>query len=119
MTTRQTVQSYFQRLASGDGWQSMLAEDMVFSSFTSPVKAVAGKDAFLRATQRFYSMIARVELRDLMVDGERACALTRYELQPPNGGARFSSDVAEVFSVKNDRIESFGIYFDTSPYPRQ
>lgn len=117
MTTRQAVETYFDRLANRDGWESMLAVDMVFSSFTSPVKQVAGRDAFLRATQRFYSMIVGVEVRDLMVDGERACALTRYELHP-GSGPRFSSDVAEVFSVKDDRIQSFGIYFDTSPYPR-
>lgn len=116
--TRQTVQTYFDCLASRNGWESTLADDMVFSSFTSPAKRVEGRDAFLRATQRFYSMIVGVEVRDLMIDGERACALTRYELQPPNGGARFTSDVAEVFSVRNDKIESFGIYFDTAPYPR-
>jgi hypothetical protein len=63
-------------------------------------------------------MIVRVEVRDLMVDGQRACALTRYELRPPTGRATFSSDVAEIFSVANDRIESLSIYFDTSPYPR-
>jgi ketosteroid isomerase-like protein len=118
MTTRQTVQTYFDRLASRHGWESTLADDMVFSSFTSPAKRVAGRDAFLQATRRFYSMIVGVDVRDLMVDGDRACALTRYELQPPNGGGRFTSDVAEVFSVRNDKIASFDIYFDTAPYPR-
>jgi hypothetical protein len=45
----------------------------------------------------------------------RAVALTRYEIQQP-GKPEFTSDVAEVFSVKDDTIDSLAIYFDTAPY---
>src|SRR6266850_741596 len=38
---------------------------------------------------------------DLLVDGVKACALTRYELRPP-AGPPFSNDVA----------------FDSSPFPK-
>lgn len=62
-------------------------------------------------------MVVLVEVRDLLVEELRACALTRYELQPPNENA-FTSDVAEIFTVGNDRIESFSIYFDSSPFPK-
>ncbi len=118
MTTRETVQRYFQALEQQRGWESFLADDMVFTSFTSPIKRVTGREAYLQATKRFYSMIRAVELRELIVDGTRACALTRYELQPPNGGPEFTSDVAELFSVTNDRIDSFAIYFDATPFPK-
>jgi len=56
-------------------------------------------------------------VRSLIVDGATACALTRYELQPPRGAA-FQSDVAEIFTVRDGKIDTFGIYFDTSPYPK-
>jgi ketosteroid isomerase-like protein len=62
-------------------------------------------------------MIVSVELRDLIVQEDRACALTHYALRAPDGRA-FQSDVAEIFSVRSDRIESFAIYFDSSPFPR-
>jgi ketosteroid isomerase-like protein len=62
-------------------------------------------------------MITALEVRDLLVDGHKACALTRYELQPPAGPA-FASDVAEVFEVRDDKISSFDIYFDSSPFPK-
>ena len=52
-----------------------------------------------------------------MTDGDRAVALTRYQLGGP-GGASFSSDVAEVFSVANGKITSFAIYFDSAPFPK-
>jgi uncharacterized protein YndB with AHSA1/START domain len=67
--------------------------------------------------RRFFSMITEVEVKELIVDGDTACALTRYELQPPSGPA-FASDVAEVFRVQANKIASFGIYFDSAPFPK-
>jgi len=115
--TNETIRGYFDALGRHDGWEAFLAEAMTFTSFASPMKQLAGKAMYLQATKRFYSMIASVQLRGLIVDGDKACALTRYELQPP-GGDRFTSDVAELFTVKEGKIDSFGIYFDTAPYPK-
>ena len=116
--TRATVQGYFDALARReDGWQSILADDMVFTSFTSPVKEVRGKGPFLEATRRFYSSIVSLQLRELIVEGGKACALTRYELRAPTG-ATFTSDVAELFTVNDGRIDSFAIYFDSAPFPK-
>jgi len=117
VTTRETLDRYFTALHAGEGWQDLLADGMVFTSFTTPVRQVVGRDSFVTATRGFYSMIRSFELRDLMVDGNRACALTRYELRPPSGPA-FVSDVAEVFEVTGNSIARFDIYFDSSPYPK-
>ncbi len=117
MTTRDTIQGYFGSLKQKTGWDSFLSDDMRFTSFTSPNKRLEGRAAYLESTKRFYSMIAALEVRDLLVDGHKACALTRYELQPP-GGPAFRSDVAEVFEVRDGKISSFDIYFDSSPFPK-
>ncbi|MGH7574391.1 MAG: nuclear transport factor 2 family protein, partial [Longimicrobiales bacterium] len=66
----------------------------------------------------FYSTVSAFEVRDFLVDGERACVLTRYAVQPPAGAAAFQSDVAEIFSVRDGKISSFSIYFDPSPFPQ-
>ncbi len=116
MTTRDTIDGYFAALARNDGWDAFLSESVAFTSFTSPVKQVNGRAAFLEATRRFYGMITKVEVRGLVVDGDRACALTRYRLQPPGGA--FQSDVAEVFVVRDGKIRSFDIYFDSAPFPK-
>jgi hypothetical protein len=115
--TRKAVQSYFEALAGRGDWQAFLADGVVFVSFTSPVKEVRGKEAFLAATRRFYGSIVGLELRELIVEGERACALTRYELRGP-GDDTFTSDVAELFTVRRGKIDSFGIYFDSAPFPK-
>jgi ketosteroid isomerase-like protein len=117
MATAELVRDYFAALSRKQGWESFLAEDVAFTSYASPNKRLSGKDAYLAATRRFFSMIQAVELRDLIVDGAKACALTRYDLQPP-GGRPFQSDVAEVLEVRDGRIAALGIYFDSAPYPK-
>jgi ketosteroid isomerase-like protein len=117
MTTRETVQGYFTALKERRGWDSFLSDDLAFTSFTSPVKHVAGKNSFLEATKRFYTSYLSFEVRNIIVEGERACALTSYELKAP-GGNTFTSDVAEIFTVKGDKISSFDIYFDSAPFPK-
>jgi ketosteroid isomerase-like protein len=117
MTTRATIQGHFSSLTQRKGWDSFLSDDMRFTSFASPIRQVKGRAAFLEATKRFYSMITAVEVRELLVDGDKACALTTYQLQPPAGPA-FRSDVAEVFAVREGKISSFEIYFDSSPFPK-
>src|SRR5262245_4555134 len=97
MTTKETVDSYFNALKNRSEWDSFLADNVTFTSFTSPVKQVTGKTAFLEASKRFYSSIASMELRELIVDGDKACALTHYELRGPAGP--FVSDVSEIFTV--------------------
>jgi ketosteroid isomerase-like protein len=118
MKTRDVVQRYFDRLERHSDWASCIADEVVFTNFAAPVKEVHGKQEFLGATKRFYGTIKKVSIRDILVDGDRACALTRYELAPPGGAPAFTSDVAEIFTVRDDSIVSFGIYFDTAPFPK-
>lgn len=117
MTTKHTIEGYFEDLKQRKDWQSFLADDMVFTRFASPIKQIVGKGAFLESTKRFYGGILTFDLRDIMTDGDKACALTRYQLQLPDAPA-FQSDVAEIFRVRNGKITSFDIYFDTAPFPK-
>jgi ketosteroid isomerase-like protein len=116
-TTRATVDRYFAQLRAREDWTPLLSPEMFFISRASPERRIDGRDAYVQATKRFFAMIADVEVRDLLVDGNKACALTRYRLRQPSG-AEFQSDVAEVFSVRDGKIDSLAIYFDTSPYPK-
>jgi ketosteroid isomerase-like protein len=117
MSTKETVQRYFDVLKQKGGWDSFLAEDLKFTSFSSPVKEVTGRSAYLESTKRFFSMVDSLEVRELIVEGAKACALTRYQLRAP-GGTRFQSDVAEIFTVRDGKIAGFAIYFDTAPFPK-
>lgn len=116
MSTKEILQRYFDELAKKGTWESFLSDDLEFTSFTSPVKHVTGKAAYLESTKRFFSMIRSVEVRDLIIEGAKVCALTSYQLQGPAGG--FRTDVAEVITVADGKIRSLAIYFDTAPFPK-
>lgn len=118
MSSKSTIQSFLDAVDRKADWASYLADNLVFTSATSPLREITGKEASLTGLRRFYSMVSTMEVRDLIVDGEKVCALTRYTLQPPGGRPAFESDVAEIFSVRKDKIFSFAIYFDTAPYPK-
>jgi ketosteroid isomerase-like protein len=116
MSTRTVVESYYKALERKTGWDSLLADNVVFTSFTIPNKQIAGKHAYLDATKRFYGTIQSFELRGMIVEGSKACALTRYQLKGPAGS--FQSDVAEIYTVRDGKIDSLGIYFDSAPFPK-
>ncbi len=117
MTTADTIEAYFDHLSGDGGWEAFLAPDLEFTSHTSPIKRVRGRDAYLDATRRFYSSISSVDVRNVLVDKDRACAFTTYELNAP-GRATFNSDVAELFTVADGRIVGLAIYFDSAPFPK-
>lgn len=116
MKTRETIRAYFDSLSEKKDWEHFLSDEMEFTIFTSPTERVTDRGAYLERLKRFYSMSTALEIKDIVVDGEKACVLTRYELQPP-GGPAFESHVAEVFEVRDGKIESFDIYFDSAPFP--
>jgi len=117
MTTSDTIQSYFDSLKQKKGWEAFLSDEVTFTNYSSPVKRVTGRVGCLEVLRRFYSMIKALEIQKILVDGEQACVLIRYELQPP-GGSAFESHVAEVFEVQEGKIKAFGIYFDSAPFPK-
>lgn len=118
MTTRETIESYFGALRARGAWPAWLADDITFTSLTAPNKVVRGKTAVTQVFERFYSITTEFAVNSLVVEGERAIALTHYRLQPANGAPSFESDVAEAFVVRDGRITDFKICFDTAPYPK-
>jgi len=43
MTTKDTIRGYFDSLKQKSGWEDFLSDEMTFTSFTSPIKRVAGE----------------------------------------------------------------------------
>jgi ketosteroid isomerase-like protein len=117
LTTREIVQAYFDRVKAKHEWEAFLSDDLQFTIFTTPVERVTIRDAVLERLKRFYSMANAVDVKDVIIDGKRACVQARYELQPP-GGPVFDSHVAEIFEVRGDHITSLDIYFDSAPFPK-
>lgn len=118
MDARSTIESYFKRIEARQGWDEFFADDVVFAMVTSPGRTAAGKPACIQATGRFYASVERLNVRQLVADDDSAAALVRYTIKPANGAPRFESDVAEFFELRDGRIKTFTICFDTAPYPK-
>lgn len=112
MSTRETVQQYYSALEQRQGWEDYLADDLQFTNNGTPVP---GRAAALAGFQGFFAMVQSFEVRQLLVEGDRAAAIVRYAVQSPAGKA-FPSEVAEFISVRDGAIVAFAICFDTVPY---
>jgi ketosteroid isomerase-like protein len=112
MTTKETIQLYYDRLNQKKDWEAMIADNM---AFTGAKTKTIGKDAYVQATISFLQVVKSVQINNLITDGDKACAVTRYELASPKGNTA-SSDIAEIFVAKDGKIESSAIFFDTATF---
>ncbi|MEM0117995.1 MAG: nuclear transport factor 2 family protein [Conexivisphaerales archaeon] len=110
-SARVLLVEYYRRLGSGEEWGSLLTEDFLLSG-TVP-KETRGRAAFVNAN--FFKMVKGVNVKELIVDGEKACALVNYDLISPRG-KNFSSEVAEIWEVKEGKLASIEIFFDTEAF---
>ncbi len=91
----------------------MLADDILLTGTIA--KESRGKELFIN--NNFFKMIKSLELKQIIVEDENACAIVRYSLMSPKGNS-FTSDVAEIWMAKNGRLESLAIYFDTTQFQK-
>jgi len=76
-------------------------------------KETRGREAYVNLG--FWKLVKGLRVKDMIVEGESAFALVGYDLVSPKGSP-FSSDVAEFWRVKNGRLDSIAIYFDTAAF---
>lgn len=111
MTTKQTVEKYFAAIPHG-GWEAFIADDFTFvnSSFENLAQ---GRAAYVKAAGRFFRGTTSVEIRRMIAENDQVCVLARYGLRSPKGKTGIC-DVAEILTVKGDKINSSAIFFDTA-----
>jgi ketosteroid isomerase-like protein len=109
MQTKEIIEKYYDGIAQKKGWESGISEEIVFSGAGPKTK---GKTAYIEGTGRFLRAVKASNVVTMIVEGNKACAVIRYELVSPKG-KEMSSEVAEILSVKNGKIDSSSIFFDT------
>jgi ketosteroid isomerase-like protein len=115
MATADIIQRFYAGLAAKtDTWQRDLAEDVVFADASTRLQA-AGREAFIQSFSGFLRAVERVELRQLIVEGDDAAAVVGYDYVSP-AGARLHQDDAEVWKVAGDKIAALTIYFDITEF---
>jgi ketosteroid isomerase-like protein len=115
MAAPDIIRKFYDSLGhKSDAWQRDLAEDVVFSDASNKLHA-AGREAFIQSFTSFLRAVERVQLRQLIVDGDDACAVVSYDYISPAGG-RLQQDDAEVWKIVDGKIAALTIYFDITEF---
>ncbi len=111
-STREIVLKYFDAVGKKGDWQSLISDEM---EFKMPAQTTRGKAAYVEITGRFLRAATGVNVREIIVEGNKACVVAAYDLRSPKGNTS-TKEVVEILSVDGDRIASSSIYFDTEDF---
>ena len=96
-------------LNGSEDWKALLADD---AQLHGPLASVEGKDAFIAVNEPFFASIQRSELRELVIDGRRVLTRIETTIMTP-AGEDLTLRVAEWYTIKDGKIQSLEVYFDT------
>lgn len=118
MKTKELLEQYYQGLKGNVDWPSLLADDFHFigGDMTKP-EPMVGRDAYVRVLQRLEPLFSKVTVDQQFIEGDRAFVLATYLWTFPKGVEQKGS-VAELWSVKDGKLKSLTIFFDTGSFDR-
>jgi ketosteroid isomerase-like protein len=115
MATADVIRQFYESLASKtDAWQRDLADDVIFDDASQKLHA-EGRDAFIQSFTSFLRAVERVQVRQLIVEGDDAAAVVSYDYVSPSGG-KLQQDDAEVWKIHDGKIAELTIYFDITEF---
>ncbi len=112
-TMQDILRGYYDGLSRKDGWQAFISDGMRFNG--TGVAPTQGRQAYIDSTDQFLRMVKAAKVKEMIVEGGRACVLVQYDLTSPKGNST-SSDIVELLTVKDGKIDSSTIFFDTAAF---
>ena len=113
MTTKELLNKYYEVLSGKGEWGSLLSENFLLTGTVA--KEARGRDVYVN--NMFFRLVKSLKVRTMVIDGERACAVVNYDLASPKGDS-LSCDVAEIWQIKNGKLDSMAMYFDTAAFQK-
>lgn len=116
--TKQLLETYYNGFAQKEGWESVISDDFKYigGDMTKTTPAV-GKAAYIEVIKRFSRVFETMHVKEMIVEGANACVIGNYDFKFPNG-VRINGDVAELWKVKNGKLDSLTIFFDTLTFDK-
>ena len=116
MTTRELLETYYQGLAKKSGWEAVIADDFTFlGGDMTKTTPIAGKQAYVEVIKRFSKWFTDMRTKDVFVSDDGAFVLANYDFTFPNGKS-INANVAELWKVKNGKLDVLTIFFDTANF---
>jgi hypothetical protein len=110
-STSEIVEIYRTALGMGDfsAARNLMYDDMVFEG---PIDTFDKADDYLAANKRLSSIIQRIDLKKIFVDGNDVCVLYNMVTNTPAGTAF----IAEWYQIKGGKIAYIRAVFDARPF---
>lgn len=109
-TTETIVSEFFEAMYTKNGWKELVTGEVTFEGPFTP--ALKGKEAFIEMTDQFLQNMHQAKVRSMIVQGNSASVLTSYKIGHPDK-AILDLDACEVIQVKDGKVDSMEIYFDS------
>lgn len=117
-STKQLLEAYYKGFAQKEGWEPHISDDFKFigGDMTKTAPTV-GKAAYIEVIKRFFRVFQTMRVKEMIIEGENACVIGNYDYTFPNG-VSINGDVAEIWKVKNRKLDSLTIFFDTLTFDK-
>jgi ketosteroid isomerase-like protein len=113
MTTKELLDIYYNGFAKKRGWEDVIADDFKFvGGDMTKTTPLIGKSAYIEVIKRFSKLFKNMRVKEMIIDGDSACVIGNYDYEFP-GGKNINGDVAEIWKIRNGKLESLTIFFDT------
>jgi ketosteroid isomerase-like protein len=113
METKQLLETYYKGFAEKKDWSAVLAEDFRFiGGDMTKATPIVGKAAYVEIIKRFSQVFKTMRVSQMIIDGDNACVVGNYDYLFPNG-KELNGKVAEIWKIKNGKLDSLTIFFDT------
>jgi ketosteroid isomerase-like protein len=111
--TKQLLEKYYEGFAQKANWEETIADDFQYiGGDMNNTQPVVGKNAYIQIIKRFSQRFQAMRVKQMIIDGDKASVIGNYDFQFPNGH-KINGNVSENWTVKNGKLQSLTLYFDT------
>jgi ketosteroid isomerase-like protein len=112
-TTRQLLEIYYRGFAEKANWESVIADDFEYvGGDMNNTQSVVGKQAYVEIIKRFSQRFEAMRVKQMIIENDKASVIGNYDFQFSNG-FKINGNVSENWTVKNGKLQSLTLYFDT------
>ena len=111
-STKEVLRRYHDGISQKGDWSSLIADKI---TFTGPGQITYTKEEYVESIASFLQFVKSLKINEFIVEDNKACITVEYSLESPTGKTS-SCEVAEVLMVRDDKIYSSCIFFDTASF---
>jgi len=106
-------ENYYKGFAEKTNWESAVADDFEYvGGDMNNIKPIVGKQAYIEIINRFSQRFEAMRVKQMIVEVTKQVSLVTMTFYFQNG-FKLNGNVSENWTVKNGKLQSLTLYFDT------